>query len=91
MPTPNDPGQDAQGRAEPSTPNDATETKPLPKGYLWRLMVILPLLLGGCWCLLFVNSLLGLLLTAAGMAFGKLSGMNAMLDDLQSDSRAPRK
>jgi hypothetical protein len=74
--------QGPQGRTE-STASKSAESRPLPKGYLWRLMIILPLLLGASLCFILVNHWLGVLLFAAGMAFGKLSGLNAMLADHQ--------
>ena len=77
--------QGAQGRAESTT---ASAAKPLPKGYLWRLMIILPLLLGASFCFILVNHWLGVLLFAAGMAFGKLSGLNATLADHQRSGAA---
>ena len=60
----------------PSTPPVA---KPLPRGYLWRLVVVLFLLIGGAVCLLFYNMLLGSLMSLAGVGFGKLSGLNDMV------------
>lgn len=70
-------------RPTPSKPSTAAppQAKPLPPGYLWRLAVILVLLIGGSVCMFFFNSVLGGLLTLAGFAFGKYSGLNKMVDD----------
>lgn len=70
---------------EPSpTTEQAVEAKPLPKDYLWRLAVVVSLLIGGGACLIFFNGLLGSLLTLAGLAFGKYSGLNKMVDSSNS-------
>ena len=60
---------DAQPAAVP-------EIKPLPKGYLWRVIVMISLLLGASLCFLFVNSILGSVLMVCGLAFGKFSSLH---------------
>ncbi|MDR2189163.1 MAG: hypothetical protein LBE62_14155 [Azonexus sp.] len=57
----------------------ASKVKPLPQGYLWRLCVILVFLLGGAACVIFYNAIIGSLMTLAGLAFGKISGLNEMV------------
>ncbi len=63
---------------EKSTVAAEPEVKPLPDGYMWRLVVVLSLLIGACVSFLFVSSLLGSVLMLSGLAFGKLSGLNDM-------------
>ena len=57
-------------------PEAAPEIKPLPKGYLWRVIVMISLLLGSSICFLFVNSILGSILMLCGLAFGKFSSLH---------------
>lgn len=71
--TPNNAPNNASSQPESTGPT------PLPEGYLWRLCVILVLLLGGGVCMLFYSSLIGSLMSLAGLAFGKLSGLNDMV------------
>lgn len=73
-------------RAPAVTPATATPSPkapgaaaPLPPGYLWRLAVVVFLLVGGGVCMLFYNGILGSVMSLAGLAFGKLSGLNAMV------------
>lgn len=70
----NTPENDAQ-------PSDAPEVKPLPQGYLWRVILMVSLLLGASMCFLFVNSILGAILMLGGLAFGKFSSLH----DLEKD------
>ncbi len=63
---------------ENSTAAAEPEVKPLPDGYIWRLVVVLTLLIGACVSFLFVSSVLGSVLMLSGLAFGKLSGLNDM-------------
>lgn len=61
--------------------DDATpppEVKPLPKGYLWRVIVIVGLFLGGGICMLFVNSILGSILFLCGVGFAKFSRLHEL-------------
>jgi len=67
-------------------PTESSTPPPLPKGYLWRLCIVLILLLGGCVCLIFYNSIIGSLMTLAGLAFGKLSGLNDMVSSSRNDT-----
>jgi hypothetical protein len=73
---------DRKNSASESTAPTAT---PLPKGYLWRLFVILVLLLGGAGCLIFYNSIIGSVLVLLGLAFGKISGLNEMVGINEKD------
>jgi hypothetical protein len=56
----------------------APDVKPLPDGYMWRLVVVLTLLISACVSFLFISTLLGSVLMLSGLAFGKLSGLNDM-------------
>lgn len=58
----------------------AVGPQPLPEGYLWRLAVIVCLFVSGGICMIFFNGLLGSILSLAGFAFGKFSGLNEMVD-----------
>jgi hypothetical protein len=64
----------------------APAPKPLPEGYLWRLCIVLVLLLGGCVCLIFYNAVIGSLMSLAGLAFGKISGLNEMVASDRKDT-----
>ena len=68
-----------QPDSESTEPAKPSAPKPLPEGYLWRLCIVLILLLGGCACLIFYNSIVGSLMSLAGLAFGKMSGLNDMV------------
>ena len=57
-------------------PTAVSEIKPLPKGYLWRVIVMIALLLGASLCFLFVNSILVAILMLCGLAFGKFSSLH---------------
>ena len=64
----------------------ASAVKPLPKGYLWRLGVLWALVLSGTACMFFFNSLIGMLILAAGFIFGKYSGLSEMNDSCREDT-----
>jgi len=76
------PDQEPQRRDAKSASPSA---KPLPKGYFWRLAVIVTLLLGASYCFIFANALIGSALMLAGLAFGKFSGLNDMVDADRTD------
>jgi len=67
---------------------ESTESavKPLSKGYLWRLCVILALTLGGIVCMIFFNSLIGVLILAAALFFGKNCGIDKMNSSYLNDT-----
>lgn len=68
---------------ESNTSADAAPAT-LPKGYLWRLAVLLFLMIGGAISLLFFNGVLGALMALGGIAFAKLSGLDEMVKAGQS-------
>lgn len=59
-------------------PESAPEVKPLPKGYLWRVIVIVALFLSGGICMFFVNSILGAILFLCGVGFAKFSRLHEL-------------
>ncbi len=59
-------------------PTAGPDIKPLPQGYLWRVMVVISLFLGASICFLFVNSIVGSILMLCGLAFGKFSSLHAL-------------
>ncbi|HSC80333.1 MAG TPA: hypothetical protein VLC08_08265 [Chitinolyticbacter sp.] len=64
---------------ESTTPDVATPPAALPAGYLWRFLIVTPLLLGAAGCFLFYNAIVGAVLLFAGLAVAKLSGLNDIL------------
>ena len=73
-----------QSQHDESNASADAEPATLPKGYLWRLAVLLFLLIGGGLSLLFFNGVLGLIMVWCGIGFAKLSGLDEMVKAGQS-------
>jgi hypothetical protein len=75
-----------QNAHQPRADAAASPSNPLPQGYLWRTLVIICIFLGSSYCFIFGNSLIGAALAFAGIAFGKVSGLDAMLENHQRNT-----
>lgn len=77
-----------------NSPEDTTQqtpahaVKPLPPGYLWRVILMISLLLGASICFLFVNSILGGVLMLCGLAFGKFSSLHSLEKEVIAENAA---
>uniref|UniRef100_UPI00334274FE hypothetical protein n=1 Tax=Castellaniella defragrans TaxID=75697 RepID=UPI00334274FE len=74
-----------------TSPDDnSSETEPsaasLPEGYLWRFCVFIVFMLGGVVCLWFFNAIIGVLISLAGLAFAKRSGLDEIVASSAKDA-----
>lgn len=75
-------GSQLNSRENDAPHTAAPDVKPLPQGYLWRVIVMITLLLSASMCFLFVNSILGSVLMLSGLAFGKFSSLHDLENDV---------
>lgn len=75
-----------QNAHQPRAKSPPRPSNPLPKGYLWRTLVIICIFLASTYCFIFGNSLIGAALSFAGFGFGKFSGLAEMLESHQRNS-----